>query len=59
MNTTKELSLYCDKRDNTIVKLILLSERFVRVKPAKGLDIVLSLKSFEENYRKITNCNTT
>jgi|LakMenEpi03Aug12_release.lakeMendotaPanAssembly.Ray.scaffolds.fasta_scaffold3188520_1 hypothetical protein len=54
MNTTKELSLYCDKRDNTIVKLILLSERFVRVKPAKGLDIVLSLKSFEENYRKIT-----
>lgn len=53
MNTMKELSLYCDKRDNTIVTLILLSERFVRVKPKVGLDIVLSLKSFKENYVKV------
>jgi hypothetical protein len=27
---------------------------FVRVKPQKGLDIVLSLESFKENYRRIT-----
>ncbi len=44
---------YLDKRDNTVVTLLLLSERFVRVKPKVGLDIVLSLKSFEENYVKV------
>jgi hypothetical protein len=49
----KESVRYYDKRDNTIVTLVLLSERFVRVKPERGLDIVLSKKSFEENYRKI------
>jgi len=50
----KESNYYCDKRDNTVVTLILLSERFVRVKPSKGLDIVLSLESFKENFKKIT-----
>ena len=44
---------YLDKRDKKVVTLVLLSERFVRVKPERGLDIVLSKKSFEENYRKI------
>lgn len=53
MNTTKESNRYCDKRDGSIVTLLLLSERFVRVKPKVGLDIVLSLKSFEENYVKV------
>ncbi len=53
MNTTKELSLYCDKRDNTIVTLILLSERFVRVKPKVGLEIVMSVECFKENFYKI------
>ena len=45
---------YLDKRDNTIVTLVLLSDSFVRVKPERGLDIVLSKKSFEENYSRIT-----
>jgi hypothetical protein len=45
---------YLDKRDNSIVTLILMGNGFVRVKPQKGLDIVLSLESFKENYRKIT-----
>jgi hypothetical protein len=45
---------YLDKRDNSIVTLILMGNGFVRVKPQKGLDIVLSLESFKENYRRIT-----
>jgi len=49
----KESVRYYDKRDKKVVTLVLLSERFVRVKPERGLDIVLSKKSFEENYRKI------
>lgn len=50
----KESLRYLDKRDKKVVTLVLLSERFVRVKPERGLDIVLSKKSFEENYRRIT-----
>jgi hypothetical protein len=53
MNTMQESNYYLDKRDRSIVTLLLLSERFVRVKPKVGLDIVLSLKSFEENYVKV------
>jgi hypothetical protein len=49
----QESNYYLDKRDRSIVTLLLLSERFVRVKPKVGLDIVLSLKSFEENYVKV------
>lgn len=45
---------YLDKRDNTIVTLVLRGNGFVRVKPAKGLDIVMSVESFRENYTKIT-----
>ena len=45
---------YLDKRDKKVVTLVLLSERFVRVKPERGLDIVLSKKSFEENYSSIS-----
>jgi hypothetical protein len=45
---------YLDKRDSSIVTLILRGNGFIRVKPQKGLDIVLSLESFKENYRKIT-----
>ena len=54
MITMKESIRYLDKRDNSIVTLLIISERFVRVKPILGLDIVLSLKCFQENYRKIT-----
>jgi len=49
----KESVRYLDKRDNSIVILILLSEKFVRVKPHKMLDIVMSIKCFEENYVKV------
>lgn len=49
----KESVRYYDKRDKKVVTLVLLSDRFVMVKPERGLDIVLSKKSFEENYRKI------
>ena len=50
----KESVRYLDKRDKKVVTLVLLSDRFVTVKPERGLDIVLSKKSFEENYRRIT-----
>jgi len=53
MNTMKELSLYCDKRDNTVVTLLLRGNGFIRVKPAKGLDIVMSVECFEENFKRI------
>ena len=50
----KELKNYLDKIDNSIVTLILRGNGFVRVKPLKGLDIVMSVECFKENYRKIT-----
>ena len=50
----QESKIYLDKRDKKVVTLVLLSDRFVRVKPERGLDIVLSKKSFEENYSRIT-----
>jgi len=49
----KELVRYLDKRDNTIVTLVLRGNGFVRVKPAKGLDIVMSVECFRENFKKI------
>ena len=55
MNTTKELNRYCDKRDGSIVTLLIRGNGFIRVKPQKGLDIVLSIESFKENFKKITN----
>ncbi len=44
---------YLDKRDNSVVTLILRGNGFVRVKPKVGLEIVLSIKSFKENFEKI------
>lgn len=44
---------YLDKRDNTIVTLILRGNGFVRVKPSKGLDIVMSVDCFKDNFEKI------
>ena len=44
---------YLDKRDNSIVTLVLRGNGFVRVKPQKGLDIVMSVESFRENFVKI------
>lgn len=49
----KELVRYLDKRDNTIVTLVLRGNGFVRIKPAKGLDIVMSVECFKENFKKI------
>jgi len=49
----KESVRYLDKRDNTIVTLILRGNGFIRVKPLKGLDIVMSVECFETNFRKI------
>lgn len=44
---------YLDKRDNSIVTLLIRGNGFIRVKPHKGLDIILSLESFKENFKKI------
>lgn len=44
---------YLDKRDNSIVTLILRGNGFIRVKPHKGLDIVMSVECFKENFKKI------
>ena len=44
---------YLDKRDNSIVTLVLRGNGFVRVKPAKVLDIVMSVECFKENFKKI------
>lgn len=49
----KELVRYLDKRDNTIVTLVLRGNGFIRVKPAKGLDIVMSVECFKTNFKKI------
>ena len=49
----KESVRYYDKRDNTIVTLVLRGNGFIRVKPLKGLDIVMSVECFETNFKKI------
>lgn len=49
----RESVRYLDKRDNTIVTLVLRGNGFVRVKPAKGLDIVMSVECFKTNFKKI------
>ena len=49
----KESVRYLDKRDNNIVTLILRGNGFIRLKPYKGLDIVISVECFEANFRKI------
>jgi len=53
MNTTKELNRYLDKRDGSIVTLLLRGNGFIRVRPQKGLDIVMSLECFQTNFKKI------
>jgi hypothetical protein len=55
MNTAKELNHYLDKRDGSIVILLIRGNGFIRVKPQKGLDIVMSIECFKENFKKITN----
>jgi hypothetical protein len=45
---------YLDKRDNSIVILLIRGNGFIRVRPQKGLDIVMSVESFKENFIKIT-----
>jgi len=54
MITMQESNYYLDKRDNTVVTLLLRGNGFIRVRPNKGLDIVMSVECFEENYCKIT-----
>ena len=49
----KESVRYLDSRDNTIVTLILRGNGFIRVKPAKGLDIVMSVECFKTNFKRI------
>jgi hypothetical protein len=44
---------YLDKRDNTIVTLLLRGNGFIRVKPAKGLDIVMSVECFQTNFKRL------
>jgi hypothetical protein len=44
---------YLDKRDNTVVTLLLRGNGFIRVRPQKGLDIVMSVECFEENFKRI------
>jgi hypothetical protein len=44
---------YLDKRDNTVVTLLLRGNGFIRVRPNKGLDIVMSVECFEENFKRI------
>jgi hypothetical protein len=44
---------YYDKRDNTVVTLLLRGNGFIRVRPNKGLDIVMSVECFEENFKRI------
>ena len=53
MNTMQESNYYLDKRDNTVVTLLLRGNGFIRVRPHKGLDIVMSVECFEENFKKI------
>lgn len=49
----KESVRYLDSRDNTIVTLVLRGNGFIRVKPEKGLDIVMSVECFKTNFKKI------
>jgi len=49
----QESKYYLDKRDNTVVTLLLRGSGFIRVRPNKGLDIVMSVECFEENFKKI------
>jgi hypothetical protein len=49
----QESKIYLDKRDNTIVTLVLRGNGFIRVKPAKGLDIVMSVECFKTNFKRI------
>lgn len=49
----QESKIYLDKRDNTVVTLLLRGNGFIRVRPNKGLDIVMSVECFEENFKKI------
>jgi hypothetical protein len=44
---------YLDKRDNTIVTLVLRGNGFIRVRPQKGLDIVMSVECFQTNFKRI------
>ena len=53
MNTMQESVRYLDKRDNTVVTLLLRGNGFIRVRPQKGLDIVMSVECFEENFKRI------
>jgi hypothetical protein len=48
-----ESARYLDKRDNTIVTLVLRGNGFIRVRPQKGLDIVMSVECFQTNFKKI------
>jgi hypothetical protein len=49
----QESKIYLDKRDNTVVTLLLRGNGFIRVRPQKGLDIVMSVECFEENFKRI------
>jgi hypothetical protein len=49
----QESNYYLDKRDNTVVTLLLRGNGFIRVKPNKGLDIVMSVECFEEIFKRI------
>ena len=53
MNTMQESKYYLDKRDNTVVTLLLRGNGFIRVRPHKGLDIVMSVECFQTNFKKI------
>jgi hypothetical protein len=49
----KESSRYLDKRDNSIVTLLLRGNGFIRVRPQKGLDIVMSVECFQTNFKRL------
>jgi hypothetical protein len=49
----KESNRYLDKRDNSIVTLLLRGNGFIRVRPQKGLDIVMSVECFQTNFKKL------
>ena len=49
----KESVRYYDKRDNTIVTLILRGSGFIRVRPNKGMDVVMSVECFKINFKRI------
>lgn len=49
----QESNRYLDKRDGSIVTLLLRGNGFIRVRPQKGLDIVMSVECFQTNFKKI------